>query len=71
MTTRLMEVVVCDLCKHDRRAVARMEIDVCDRHVHQLEERMADAAHICGQCGKSFGTEAGLRIHRGQQQHKG
>ena len=70
MTTRLMEVVICDLCKTDRRAVTRVEIDVCDRHAHQLDERMAEAAHICGECGKSFATEAGLRIHRDQQGHK-
>jgi len=70
MTVRLIEVVVCDLCKQDRRAVAHREIDVCERHDQQLEERFAEAAHICRKCGKSFGTVAGLRIHEGQQGHQ-
>lgn len=63
MTAKLLEVVVCDLCRVDRPAVAHREIDVCERHDIQLAERATESLYECEQCDRVFRDPQKLRRH--------
>jgi DNA-directed RNA polymerase subunit RPC12/RpoP len=63
MTAKLLEVVVCDLCRVDRPAVAHVEIDVCSVHDQKLAERKSEALYECEQCGRPFQDPLKLRRH--------
>jgi hypothetical protein len=62
MATKVLEVVVCDLCKVDRPATNHREIDVCGKHDQQLEDRIAASGYSCV-CGRSFPTGRSLNSH--------
>ena len=64
MTTKILEVVVCDLCKADRPAIARIEIDVCGMHDAALEAKIGEVRVPCEHCGRTFKNNAGLGRHR-------
>jgi hypothetical protein len=66
MTTKLLEIVVCDLCRIDRPAVNHREVDVCTKHDEMLDKRAEEAGgtNICADCGRRFKTPAGLNHHR-------
>lgn len=65
MTAKLLEVVVCDLCRTDRPAVAHRDIDVCERHDIQLAERASESLYECEveDCGRTFRDPVALRRH--------
>lgn len=63
MTTKLLEMVVCDLCKVDRPAVRPRMIDVCERHDIQLAERVTESLYQCEQCDRTFRDPIKLRSH--------
>jgi transposase-like protein len=64
LTTKLLEVVICDICPKDRPAVAHVEIDVCKRHDEMLSERAAESGYVCDECGRVFTTPGGLAHHQ-------
>lgn len=65
MTTKTLQVVVCDLCTSDRPAVAHIEIDVCHRHDQQIATNTGAVAmvSVCDLCDRSFRTKGGLQHH--------
>jgi uncharacterized C2H2 Zn-finger protein len=63
MTAKLLEVVVCDLCKVDRPAVAQRVVDVCEPHDVKLAARASESLYQCEQCDRSFRDPVKLRSH--------
>ena len=63
MATKVLEVVVCDLCKIDRPAVSTRTIDVCESHDIKLAERKLESLYECEQCDRTFRDPAKLRRH--------
>jgi hypothetical protein len=62
LATKILEVVVCDLCKTDRPAIGQRTIDVCGSHDAKIEERQAALGFKCV-CGRSFPTDRSLNSH--------
>lgn len=63
MAIKTMEVVVCDFKhKHDRPAVAMIQIDVCGQHAMMFADRKPDPMK-CPHCGNTYTTQGGLNHH--------
>lgn len=64
MTTKTLEVVVCDLCRSDRPAVAvGLVIDVCRHHEQQIAERRDGQIYPCEQCDRTFASKQAVSMH--------
>lgn len=66
MAKKVMEIVVCDLCKRDRPAVTQVTLDVCNQHKGQIERQGVETGtlEVCPECKRTFRGTQGLAVHR-------
>lgn len=64
MTTKMVEVQVCDICGQE--AIATIpDVDVCETHDVLIEgnQNGDSSGFACPTCGRVFTTERGLHRH--------
>ena len=65
MATKVLEIVVCDLCKSDRPAHGQITVDVCNQHQETITRRRSEGLNEqCSDCGRRFASRQAVSMHR-------
>jgi len=67
MSERQIVAIVCDHRSHDDKVKlathAGITVDLCNVHYAVFADAVAERSFTCPDCGKSFKSKGGLRMH--------